>query len=142
VFPKVQSDLVLSPVWAGPAGTQPAFAAFAHERPDALLVAPDSFFTSRRAQFAVSTASERMPASYAVRELVESGGLMSYGTDLGDAFRQVGSYTGQILKGTKPAELPVVQSTKFEFVINLKTAQQLDIEVPATMLATADDVIE
>jgi putative ABC transport system substrate-binding protein len=119
-----------------------AFASFARERPDALLVAPDSFFTSRRAQFAALTAKEKMPASYAVRELVEAGGLMSYGTDLGDAFRQVGSYTGQILKGTKPAELPVVQSTKFEFVLNLKIAQQLDIEVPPAMLATADDVIE
>src|ERR1700722_12979013 len=119
-----------------------AFASFARERPDALLVAPDSFFTSCRSQFAALTAREKIPASYAVRELVEAGGLMSYGSDLADAFRQVGSYTGQILKGKKAAELPVVQSTKFQLVINLKTAQQLEIEVPAPMLATADDVIE
>jgi putative ABC transport system substrate-binding protein len=119
-----------------------AFAAFAHERPDALFVAPDSFFTSRRAQFAALTASEKIPSSYAVRELVDSGGLMSYGTDLADAFFQVGSYTGQILKGAKPADLPVVQSTKFKFVLNLKTAKALDIEVPASVLATVDEVIE
>jgi putative ABC transport system substrate-binding protein len=119
-----------------------AFAGFADKRPDALFAAPDSFFTSRRAQFAALTAKERIPACYAVRELVEAGGLMSYGTDLADAFRQVGSYTGQVLKGTQPAELPVVQSTKFEFVLNLRTAQQLDIDVPPAMLATADEVIE
>jgi putative ABC transport system substrate-binding protein len=119
-----------------------AFAAFAHERPDALFVAPDSFFTSRRAQFAALTASEKIPSSYAVRELVDSGGLMSYGTNLADSFFQVGSYTGQILKGAKPADLPVVQSTKFEFVLNLKTAKALDIEVPASVLATVDEVIE
>jgi putative ABC transport system substrate-binding protein len=118
------------------------FAGFANKRPDALLAAPDSFFTSRRTQLAALTARDKLPACYAVRELVEAGGLMSYGSDLADAFRQVGSYTGQVLKGTPPAELPVVQSTKIELVLNLKTAKSLDIEVPPAILATADDVIE
>jgi len=119
-----------------------AFAALARERPDALFVAPDSFFTSRRGQFATLTARDRIPAAYAVREPVEAGGLMSYGTDLADAFRQVGVYTGSILKGAKPADLPVVQSTKFEFVINLQTARALGIEVPSGVLSIADEVIE
>ena len=118
------------------------FAAFGGERPDALFVAPDSFFTSRRNQFAALTAGNRMPSSYAVRELVEAGGLMSYGSDLADAFRQVGDYTSRILKGAKPADLPIVQSTKFEFVLNLSTAKALGIEVPSAVLSIADDVIQ
>jgi putative tryptophan/tyrosine transport system substrate-binding protein len=119
-----------------------AFATFARERPDALFVAPDAFFTSRRGQFATLTARDRIPAAYAVREHVEAGGLMSYGTNLADMFHQVGVYTGKILKGAKPAELPVLQSTKFEFVINLQTARALGIEVPSGVLSIADQVIE
>jgi len=119
-----------------------AFAAMAHERPDALFVAGDTFFTSRAMQFATLTSRDRIPAAYAVRELVEAGGLMSYGTDLAAAFRQVGVYTGSILKGAKPTDMPVLQSTKFEFIINLQTARALGIEVPPSVLAIADEVIE
>jgi putative ABC transport system substrate-binding protein len=118
------------------------FATFGRDRPDALFVAPDAFFTSRRGQFAVLTARDRIPATYANRDLVAAGGLMSYGTDLADMFRQVGVYTGNILKGAKPADLPVVQSTKFEFVINLQTARALGLDVPSGLLSTADEVIE
>ena len=119
-----------------------AFATLARERPDALFVAPDAFFTSRRVQFATLTARDRIPAAYANRDLVAAGGLMSYGTDLADMFHQVGVYTGNILKGAKPADLPVLQSTKFEFVINLQTARALGIEVPPGVLSIADEVIE
>jgi putative ABC transport system substrate-binding protein len=107
-----------------------AFAGFAHEYPDALFVGSDAFFTSRRGQFATLTARDRIPAAYATHEFVEAGGLMSYGTDIADSFRQVGIYAGSILKGTKPANLPVLQSTKFEFAINLQTVRALGIEVP------------
>jgi putative ABC transport system substrate-binding protein len=119
-----------------------AFAAFAHERPDALFVGPDAFFNSRRVQFATLTARDRIPAAYGTRDAVEAGGLMSYGTDLADMFRQVGVYTGQILKGAKPADLPVLQSTKFVFAINLQTARALGIEVPSGLLSITDEVVE
>jgi len=119
-----------------------AFAMLAHERVDAVFVGPDPFFNTRRVQLANLAARYLMPATYAVREYADAGGLMSYGTSLADMFRQVGAYTARILKGAKPSDLPVVQSTKFEFVINLQTARLLDIDVPATLLARADEVIE
>jgi putative ABC transport system substrate-binding protein len=119
-----------------------AFATLARERPDALFVAGDAFFLDRRVQFATLTARDRIPATYSVREPVAAGGLMSYGTDLADSFRQVGVYTGKILKGAKPADLAVTQSTKFEFVINLQTARALGIEVSQGLLSIADEVIE
>jgi ABC-type uncharacterized transport system substrate-binding protein len=119
-----------------------AFATLSRERPDALFVAGDAFFLDRRVQFATLTARDRIPAAYSVREPVAAGGLMSYGTDIADAFRQVGVYSGNILKGAKPANLPVLQSTKFEFVINLQTARALGIEVPPAVFSVADEVIE
>ena len=119
-----------------------AFASFARERPDALFLASDGFFTDRRVQFATLTARDRIPASGAESQFVKAGLLMSYGTDYTETFRQVGDYAGRILKGEKPAELPVIQSSKFEFVLNLQTAQALNIEVPAGVLSIADEVIE
>jgi putative tryptophan/tyrosine transport system substrate-binding protein len=119
-----------------------AFATLARERPDALFVAGDAFFVSRAVQFIILTARDRIPATYSLRDYAKAGGLMSYGTDLADVSRQVGVYTGRILKGAKPADLPVVQSTKFEFVINMQTARALGLEVPAQLLATVDEVIE
>jgi putative ABC transport system substrate-binding protein len=119
-----------------------AFDTFARERPDALFVAADAFFVSRAAQFITLTARDRIPATYPIRDFVPAGGLMSYGTDFPDVFHQVGVYTGKILKGAKPADLPTLQSTRFEFVINVQTARALGIEVPSGLLAIADEVIE
>jgi putative ABC transport system substrate-binding protein len=119
-----------------------AFAALERARPDALFVAPDAFFVSRAQQFAALAARDRIPASYGQREFVAVGGMMSYGTNLADTFRQVGVYTGTVLKGAKPAELPVLQSTKFELAINLQSARALGIDVPPGVLSIADEVIE
>jgi putative ABC transport system substrate-binding protein len=119
-----------------------AFASFVREQPDALLVANSPFFTDRRVQLALLAVLHRLPAMYPWRDFVEAGGLVSYGASLRDTYRQVGVYTGRILKGAKPADLPVVQSTKFELVINHQTARILGLTVPPTLLATADAVIE
>jgi putative ABC transport system substrate-binding protein len=119
-----------------------AFAALARERPDALFVGADQFFFSHRVQIASLAARGRIPAAYPNRDFIVAGGLMSYGADSAERFRQTGVYTGKILNGAKPADLPVVQATKFEFVINLKTAKALGLTIPETLLATADEVIE
>jgi putative ABC transport system substrate-binding protein len=119
-----------------------AFATLAREHSDALFVAPDVFFTSRRGQFATLMAINKIPASYAASDFITAGGLMSYGTDIADTYHQVGVYTGSILKGAKPADMPVLQSTKFVFAINLQTARALGIEVPPGLLSIADEVIE
>src|SRR5262245_36702733 len=119
-----------------------AFATLVRARPHALFVGSDSFFTSRRIQLVNLAARHALPATFAQREFADVGGLMSYGTNLADVFRQVGVYTGRILKGGKPVDLPVMQSSKFELVINHQTARLLDIAVPSSLLATADEVIE
>jgi putative ABC transport system substrate-binding protein len=119
-----------------------AFATFEHERPDALFVVGSSLFLNRRVQLSLLAAFHHLPAIFSLRELAEAGGLMSYGASLRDAYRQVGVYAGRILRGTRPADLPVVQSSKFELVINQQTARMLGLTVPPSLLATADGVIE
>jgi ABC-type uncharacterized transport system substrate-binding protein len=119
-----------------------AFATLARERPDALFVGPDPFFVARRVQLATLAARHAIPTSFSVREFAEAGGLMSYGTNIVDAYRHAGVYAGRVLRGAKPADLPVVQSSKFELVINAQTALMLGLTVPSSLLATADEVIE
>jgi putative ABC transport system substrate-binding protein len=119
-----------------------AFTTLVGGRADGLLVGPDAFFVSRRVQIAILAARHMVPAIYTVGDDAEAGGLISYGTDLTDSLRQQGVYVGRILKGTKPADLPVVQATKFKLVINLRTAKVFGLEVPATLLSRADEVIE
>ena len=125
-----------------PAEIDAAFAGIADAKADALFIAPEAFFASRGSQLITLAARDRMPTSTFTREVAAAGLLMSYGTSIPDVFRQVGIYAGSILKGAKPTDLPVLQSTKFEFVLNLQTAHSLGIDVPPTLLARADEVIE
>ncbi len=119
-----------------------AFATFVREHPDAVFVGTDAFFTSRRVQLVNLASRHAVPATYAGRQYPEIGGLMSYGSDTTEAFRQVGVYVGRVLKGAKPADLPVVQASKFELVINAETARMLGVTVPPSLLSIADEVIE
>jgi putative ABC transport system substrate-binding protein len=119
-----------------------AFENVGRDRPDALFVGSNTFLTARRSQVVQLAAFHRLPAVYPVRDFVEIGGLMSYGTNVMDAYRQLGIYAGRIIKGAKPADLPVVQSSKFDLVINVSTARMLGLTVPEKLVATADEVIE
>jgi putative ABC transport system substrate-binding protein len=119
-----------------------AFAAFVREQVDALFIGPGGLFTSRRVHIANQAMRHGIPATYTQREFPEIGGLMSYGTNLADTWRQIGVYAGRVLKGAKPADLPVVQSTKLELVINAQTARLLGLTIPPGLLAIADEVIE
>ena len=117
-----------------------AFATFVHERPDIMFVGNDAYLTSR--QLVHLATLHKLPATYSLREVAEAGGLMSYGVNMGDALRQLGVYADRILKGDRPVDLPVVQSSKFELVINAVTARMLGLTVPSSVLSIADEVIE
>ena len=119
-----------------------AFESLVHERPDVLFVSSGPFFSTRRLQLSQWATRHALPAVFAGREYAEAGGLISYGASLPDAYRQAGVYTGRILKGAKPADLPVLQSTKLELVVNVQTARILGIQVPPSLLSIADEVIE
>src|SRR5262249_26996336 len=119
-----------------------AFSTFVRERPDALFVTGEPYFNTRRVQLILLAAFHRIPTTYALRDYAEAGGLMSYGASLRDAYRQVGGYAGRILKGQKPDDLPVVQLSKFDLVINHQTARMLGLTVSPSLLAIADEVIE
>ena len=119
-----------------------AFATIARDRPDAIFVAPDPFFTSRRVQLANLASRHVIPLMSSTREITEAGGLLSYGSNVPDAWRQLGTHTGRVLNGAKPADLPVVQASKFELVINVQTARILGLTIPPALLARADEVIE
>jgi putative ABC transport system substrate-binding protein len=121
---------------------RPAFSDAAQKRADAMLISPDPLFTNRVVQLATLAAHHTMPAIYTIREFADAGGLMSYGSNFTELFRQAGAYTGRILNGEKPADLPILQATKFELVINLQTAEVLGLDVPSTLLSLADEVIE
>ncbi len=127
---------------SNPREIEEAFAAIAREKCEALFIGADGFFAGQQTQFAMLAARDRIPASCSARHMAEAGLLMSYGTSVTDMFRQVGIYTGSILKGTKPADLPVLQSTRFEFVINSQAAHSLGLEIPPMLLARADEVLD